>query len=112
MIETLTADQVANVLDSGSYDLVDVREEQEWRAGHIPGTRVVPLDQLRANPESVLPKRENIIFICARGTRALTAAKIAERFGYTRLYNLDGGTYAWTKAGLPLVVEPSVAVAA
>jgi len=104
MVETLTIAQLAEVLETTSYDLVDVRDANEFAAGHIPGVRNVPLDQLRADPEAALPKRDGIIFICARGVRSLTAAKVAERLGYTTLYNLEGGTIAWSKAGHPVLV--------
>ncbi len=103
MVETLTVAQLAEALEKQAFDLVDVRDPSEWLAGHIPGVRNVPLDQLRADPEAALPRRDGIIFICARGVRSLTAAKVAERLGYTTLYNLEGGTIAWAKAGLPVI---------
>jgi rhodanese-related sulfurtransferase len=109
MVETLTITQLAEVLESTSYDLVDVRDASEYAAGHIPGVRNLPLDQLRADPETALPKRDGIIFICARGVRSLTAAKIAERLGYTTLFNLEGGTIAWAKAGHPVLVPQRAA---
>ena len=105
MIESLTANEAAELIATGTYDVVDVRDVDEWLAGHIPGVRLVPLDRLRVDPEAALPKRNSIIFVCAKGVRSLTAAKLAERLGYTNLYNLEGGTLAWSRAGLPIVVE-------
>lgn len=105
MVENVSANELADLL-SMDVDLVDVRDEREWLAGHVPGTRNIPLETLRADPDAYLVKTKAIVFVCARGVRSLTAAKLAERLGYSKIYNLDGGTQAWTKSGLQLSVEP------
>ena len=102
MVATISAREAADIISSGEVDVVDVRDENEWSAGHIPNARPVPLDKLREDPEKAL-SRDSIIFVCAKGVRSLTAAKIAERLGFSKLYNVDGGTASWVKAGLPLV---------
>ncbi len=103
MVATISPREAAEIISSADVDVVDVRDEREWSTGHIANARLVPLDQLRADPEHALPRRESIIFICARGVRSLTAAKLAERLGFSKLYSVDGGTAGWAKAGLPLV---------
>jgi rhodanese-related sulfurtransferase len=103
MVASLTALEAAELL--GHYDLVDVREPHEWATGHLPGARLVPLDRLRADPDAALPRKDGIIFVCAKGVRSMTAAKIAERLGYTTLFSLEGGTRGWLEAGLPIIVE-------
>ena len=108
MVETVTSTELAQLVD---VDLVDVRDERDWVSGHIPGSRNIPLDTLRADPDAYLAKDRPVVFICQRGVRSLTAAKLAERLGYAKVYSLDGGTSAWTKAGLSLAVE-SVSAAA
>lgn len=110
MVETLTAAAAAELLAQHDVDVVDVRDDREWVGGHIPGARHIPLEQLRADPDAYLA-RKPILFICARGVRSLQAAKLAERLGYPQVYSLDGGTSAWSKAGLPLVVD-AVTIAA
>lgn len=104
MVANISAREAADIIATDDVDVVDVRDEQEWLTGHIPHARVVPLDQLRADPERAL-QRDSIIFVCARGMRSLTAAKLAERLGYSTIYNLDGGTSAWSRSGLPVAVE-------
>ncbi len=94
---------------SGEVDVVDVRDPREWSGGHIPGARLVPLEQLRASPNTAIP-RDKVVFICAAGVRSQTAARVAASLGHTMIYSLNGGTRAWVKAGLPLVHELSVAV--
>jgi len=104
MVENVSAPELLALL-SAELDLVDVRDEAEWLAGHVPGTRNIPLDTLRADPDAFLAKDRPVVFVCARGVRSLTAAKLAERLGYATVYNLDGGTQGWAKAGLELAVD-------
>jgi rhodanese-related sulfurtransferase len=112
MVETITAQQMAVLIGTGDFDLVDVRDESEWAAGHIPGTRALTIEALRADPDTALPRKDGIIFVCAKGMRSLTAAKLADRLGYTTVYSLDGGTNAWAKAGYEIVIERTAAAAA
>ncbi|HTL31753.1 MAG TPA: rhodanese-like domain-containing protein [Kofleriaceae bacterium] len=100
-LETLIANQVV--------DLIDVRNPDEWATGHIPGARLVPLDTFRADPDAYLRHGTTIVFICAKGVRSMQAAKLAERFGYESLYNLEGGTKEWARLELPIVIDERVA---
>jgi rhodanese-related sulfurtransferase len=77
--------------------------------GHLPGARLVPLDQLRTAPNAVL-ERDGVIFVCTAGVRSQTAARIAAAHGLTKIYSLNGGTRGWVKAGFALVNDLSVAV--
>ena len=54
MVTTLKARELSNLLSGQDVDLVDVRDEPEFLAGHIPGARNVPLDALRADPDRAL----------------------------------------------------------
>jgi adenylyltransferase/sulfurtransferase len=109
MIATVTPAELAALRSNEDVDLVDVRELAEWDTGHIAGARLVPLAVLRADPEAALVRGRSIVFICAKGVRSLAAAKLAERFGYDRLYNLEGGTKAWGAEGRPLIVASRAA---
>jgi rhodanese-related sulfurtransferase len=110
VIRSITPQQASELISNGTVDVIDVRDPSEWSAGHLPGARLVPLEQLRASPSSALP-RDGVVFVCAAGVRSQTAARIAASQGLTQIYSLNGGTRAWVKAGLPLVNdELSVAV--
>jgi rhodanese-related sulfurtransferase len=110
MVKALTPQQANDLIALGDVDVVDVRELHEWTTGHLPGARHVPLDRLRANPRSELP-RDGVLFVCAAGVRSQTAARLAEGLGLKLVYNLSSGTRGWVKAGLPLSCdELSVAV--
>jgi len=102
MIHSIGPEQARELIAHGDFDVVDVREPNEWSNGHLPGSRLVPLGELRARPKDTLP-RDGILFVCAAGIRSQTAAKVAEAEGRTNLYNLSGGTRGWANAGLPLV---------
>lgn len=84
-------------------DIVDVREPAEWFTGHLPGARLVPLAQLRADPRGALP-RDHVVFVCARGKRSESAAEVALQLGRAQVYSLSGGTEAWRAAGLPMIM--------
>jgi rhodanese-related sulfurtransferase len=102
MIRSLTPQQAKELMAQGDVDVVDVREPREWSGGHLPGSRLVPLDRLRESPKASLP-RDGILFVCAAGVRSQTAARLAEASGLARVYSLVGGTRSWASAGLPLV---------
>ena len=109
MVNTIIPSDLVELLATQSVDLIDVRNPDEWETGHIPGARLVPLDQFRADPDAVLARGTTIVFVCAKGVRSMQAAKLAERFGYDGLYNLEGGTKEWARVGLEIVVDSRAA---
>ena len=109
MVHPITPAELADLVSRQAVDLVDVRDQNEWDEGHIDGARLVPLAQLRADPEAALARGATIVFICAKGVRSLSAAKLAERFGYEQIYNLEGGTKEWARLGYPIVIDARVA---
>ncbi len=81
--------------------LIDVREPEEWRAGHAPGARHIPLGQLSEHLAR-LPKDRELLFICRSGNRSGVAASLARRAGLEQVLNVRGGLLAWARAGLPV----------
>jgi rhodanese-related sulfurtransferase len=102
MVKSVSPQEAAELLRSGSAELIDVREGHEWSAGHIDGARHAPLSRLRQSPRAYL-QRDKLIFVCAAGSRSKLAAQLAAALGFAEVYNLTGGTRAWTEAGLALV---------
>jgi rhodanese-related sulfurtransferase/transcriptional regulator with XRE-family HTH domain len=111
MSTTLSPREMEALVAAEEMDIVDVREPNEYATGHVPGARLVPLEQVRADAKKALPK-DNVVLVCAKGMRSATAAKLAEAAGLTKVYSLDGGTLAWATAGLPIVVPEPPAKAA
>ena len=83
--------------------LLDVREPDEWQAGHIAGAQHIPLGQLRERLAEV-PKDRTILAVCRSGSRSEAAMRGLRTLGYT-VENLEGGVTAWKRAGLPLEAE-------
>jgi len=81
--------------------LLDVREDPEWRAGHAPGARHIPLSRL-ASRIGDLPAQRTVITVCRSGHRAAGAAAMLARQG-REVVNLSGGMHAWARSGLPVV---------
>lgn len=82
-------------------NVIDVRRPPEFRNGHVPGAQNVPLQEF----ESALAKvdlKEPTAVICAGGYRSSAASSLLQKRGARTLYNVVGGTAAWTAAGLPV----------
>ena len=81
--------------------LIDVREDFEYRDGHAPGAKLIPLGKLSQQLPK-LPKDREILFICRSGNRSGVATNLARRPGFTKALNVRGGMIAWARAGLPI----------
>lgn len=93
-------EQARELIESGA-DLIDVREPNEYTAGHIPGARLVPLNAFLARPRDHA-KRDSVVFVCAVGVRSALACEMAAAIGFAHVYNLEGGTQGWASQGLPI----------
>jgi molybdopterin/thiamine biosynthesis adenylyltransferase/rhodanese-related sulfurtransferase len=81
--------------------LIDVREQDEYVQGYIPGARWIPRGFLEQRIEDAVPNRDTeVILYCAGGTRSALAARSLQELGYTRVKSLAGGFAAWKRAGL------------
>src|SRR3954454_21609537 len=99
----LSPARVAELLRDGAIQLVDVREPYEREAGHVAGSRHVPLAELTAAAPTIDPSLP-VVFVLRVGGRSSMAAWSFARAGYDA-HNLEGGMVAWASAGLPL--EPA-----
>jgi rhodanese-related sulfurtransferase len=103
-VKECTVQDVKPRLDRGDeFYLVDVREESEFAAGHLPGALhlgkgVIERDIERAIPDTGAP----IVLYCGGGFRSALAAENLQKMGYTKVISMDGGWRAWNAAGYPV----------
>ncbi|MCB8821186.1 sulfurtransferase [Microvirga rosea] len=95
----LNRDDIKKGLSDGSILLVDVREPQEFAAGHIPGAVSHPLSTFDAES---LPADKRIVFSCAAGVRSLRAIEFAQAAGRDLREHYKGGFKDWITAGEPV----------
>jgi len=93
MVKTLTEEEFR--AGYRKAQLIDVREPDEYAAGHILGARNIPLTQLRMRMKE-LRKDQPIYLYCQSGLRSGRAAQMLYRKGYRDLYHLKGGFKTWT----------------
>ena len=92
---------------SAGVVLVDVREQDEWDAGHAPDARLVPLSQLQERAAE-LPLDTRLLIVCQAGMRSLRAAGFLRSEGHDAI-NVEGGMAAWSAAGGSIVVDSHTA---
>jgi rhodanese-related sulfurtransferase len=86
-------------VDVDRVQLIDVREDYEWQAGRIPGSRHVSLGEVAAAAETI-EREAPVVFVCRVGGRSTMAANAFRRAGY-EAYSLAGGVLEWQARGLP-----------
>jgi rhodanese-related sulfurtransferase len=95
----VSAAEAMDLVRSGAM-LLDVREDDEWEAGHAPGAVHVAMSEL-AGRVSELPSERTIVCVCHVGARSAMVAAALSDAGWDAV-NLAGGMEAWVAAGLPL----------
>jgi sulfur-carrier protein adenylyltransferase/sulfurtransferase len=105
-IEEVDPAEVNGLLDgngngSSGTVIVDVRESEEWDAGHVPGARHVPRGHLESRIEGAAPDRsQRVVLYCASGNRsALAAHTLRELLGYENVASMKGGITLWKDRG-------------
>lgn len=80
--------------------IVDVREESEYAAGHIPGARHLSKGIIERDIETVFPDATTEIYLyCGGGFRSALTADNLQKMGYSNVISVDGGWRGWTEAG-------------
>lgn len=102
-IVDLTPAEAWDLASRGEILLVDVREANEWAAGHVPGAVHAALSGLAATAAS-LPTDKRVVFYCQMGGRSAKAVALAASMGLPIDSHVAGGMSAWRGAGLPVEV--------
>lgn len=100
-IRETTVNAVRQRLERGDkFHLVDVREESEFAAGHIPGAIHLGKGILERDIEETIPDpNADIVLYCGGGYRSALAADALQKMGYTRVTSMDGGWRGWNEGG-------------
>ena len=96
MCEQIAAEDAKKIIDSGEEHIIlDVREQDEFDAGHIPGAVLLPYTEIENKAEEMLPdKDKQILVYCRSGRRSKIAAEALARLGYTNIKEF-GGIIDW-----------------
>jgi rhodanese-related sulfurtransferase len=112
-VEEVSPEEVRRLLelpDRGGWHLLDVREADEFEAGHLPGARLVPRGFLEVKADLEHPKRDpwladrsrRLVLYCGGGHRSALAAQVLRRMGFEHVRSMAEGWAGWTKRGYPV----------
>ena len=95
--------EVKQRLDAGEkFTLVDVREDNEWARGHLPGAVHLSKGTIERDIEAAVPdKSTTLVLYCGGGFRSALAGDNLQKMGYKNVISMDGGWRGWTEAGFP-----------
>jgi len=96
--------QAGELRDAGAF-VLDVRTQEEWNQVHIPGSTLIPLDQLQSRISEV-PKDADVLVVCRSGNRSASARDFLLQTGYPSVTSMSGGVVQWQSQGLPTVSGP------
>jgi len=100
-VPSLDAPDLNEKLKNGRHPLViDVRQPDEYRSGHIPGAKLIPLGELSRHTKE-LPGNREIVCVCASGNRSKSATRTLVGAGLNAV-NMRGGMLSWRRARLPI----------
>ena len=111
-VREITPEEVRALLDRPDregWEIVDVREADEFAAGHLPGARLYPRGFLEVRADLEHPKRDpwladrsrKLVLYCGGGHRSALAAQALQRMGFVNVRSMAGGWTGWTQRGFP-----------
>lgn len=96
----------AQIMNKEGALLLDVREPEEFSAGHAPEAKLIPLGQLAARLQEIAEHKDKpVVVICRSGRRSGIAVAQLQAAGFTQVSNVQGGMQAWEKNGLEVVKQ-------
>jgi len=105
-VRELSVDETLEAVNGGSARLIDVREDNEWEAGHARGAEHLGRGIIERDIERVVPDKDSeLILYCGGGYRAALAADSLQKMGYTNVASVAGGWRAWLEAEAPVEEE-------
>ncbi|HET9909770.1 MAG TPA: rhodanese-like domain-containing protein [Anaerolineales bacterium] len=100
-VSTISAVELNDRLKNGKRPVVlDVRQPDEYRSGHIAGAKLIPLNRLGSRLKE-LPQNREIVCVCASGNRSGSATRMLVQAGLNAV-NMKGGMLSWRRASFPV----------
>jgi rhodanese-related sulfurtransferase len=99
-IQEVDPGRARRLIDLGAL-VLDVREPDEYAAGHVSGSRLIPLGVLSRHLAE-LPRDRDIVVVCRSGRRSGEAVRALQQAGFDKAVNLAGGMLAWRAVNLPI----------
>jgi rhodanese-related sulfurtransferase len=104
--ETNVVDVMRRMESGEKFLLLDVREDNEWANGHLPGAVHMGRGIIERDIETRVPETATkVILYCGGGFRSALAADNLQKMGYTNVESMDGGWRGWVEAGLPTAMD-------
>jgi len=100
----ISVQEAFSMREEGAF-VLDVRNQDEWDAGHVPGATLIPLPQLESRLAELPPDQE-IVVICRSGNRSATARDILLDAGFSAVTSVAGGFNQWASNGYDIELGP------
>ena len=105
-IKEISPNDAALELGCGTATLIDVRSDEDWKAGHAPGAKHLNRGEVEVEIEEQVPNLDQqIICYCGGGSRSALVAESLQKMGYRNVRSMTGGFRGWKTAGLPTAVD-------
>jgi rhodanese-related sulfurtransferase len=105
-VREVSVEETRRKLDAGKAQVIDVREDGEWAAGHARGAEHIGKGVIERDIETRVPdKNAEIILYCGGGFRSTLSADSIQKMGYRNVASMAGGWRAWQEAGAPVESE-------
>lgn len=102
-IKEVNSAEALQLINHKNAIILDVREDSEFKSGHILNAKWIPLGKLAQRIGELERYREqSIVVVCRSGNRSASACATLGKQGFTQAYNLSGGVVGWQKSNLPL----------
>ncbi|MBC3862798.1 rhodanese-like domain-containing protein [Undibacterium jejuense] len=96
--------QATQYMNQSKTLVLDVRNAEEFAAGHLPNAKNIPLADLNNRIKEIEKSKNTVVItVCAQGVRSANAAALLSKAGFTQVFSLEGGTEAWKTQGMPIV---------
>jgi rhodanese-related sulfurtransferase len=102
----VTTGEATTLINREDAQVIDVREPTEFAGGHLLGAKNIPVARFGERSADLDKLKDKPVIVCCEtGIRSAKAVKELQKLGFRRVFNLDGGMAAWSKAGLPVTTK-------